>query len=338
MSFVRLENLAKAFRNLPAYESIDLAVDRGQICVLVGPSGCGKTTLLRSIAGLLSPDRGRILIDGRDVTALPAKDRGIGMVFQHYALFPNMNVRQNLEFGLRQHKVPAAERRRRVDAMIDLMGLSARAQARPAALSGGQKQRVALARALVLEPKLLLLDEPMSALDAQIRKRLREELKRLQTEIGFTAMLVTHDQDDALILGDQIAVMRAGKLEQVGTPLDVYHRPVNRSVASFIGDINVLEPAAIEAAFGLRTRQAWAIHPEGIAILPAGASGRSENHRAMATVKAGRILGPLIHYTLDVKGVRLHACALNDPASMPLLPGQTVEISVAPEWAHKLLD
>jgi putative spermidine/putrescine transport system ATP-binding protein len=338
MSFVTLERLAKAFRNVPAYEEIDLTVERGEVCVLVGPSGCGKTTLLRSIAGLVAPDGGRILIDGRDVTGVAAKDRGIGMVFQHYALFPNMNVRQNLEFGLRQQNVPAPERTRRIDAMIELMGLAARADARPAALSGGQKQRVALARALVLEPKLLLLDEPMSALDAQIRKRLREELKRLQTAVGFTAILVTHDQEDALTLGDRIAVMRAGRLEQVGTPLEIYHRPAKRSVASFMGDINVLEPGAIEAMFGLYTTHAWAVHPEVVALAAPGTPGRIESLRAPATVKAARILGPLVQYVLDVRGVPLRACALNDPAAKPAAPGNVVEIVVAPEHVQKLAD
>jgi len=149
---------------------------------------------------------------------------------------------------------------------------------------------------------------------------------------------VTHDQEDALILGDRIAVMRAGRLEQVGTPLDVYHRPAKRSVANFMGDINVLEPAAIEAVFGLRTSEAWAIHPEGISLAPGGMPGRIEGHRAKATVSAARVLGPLIRYTLDVKGVQLHACALNDPASRPLPSGSAVEISVAPACAHKLLD
>lgn len=180
MSYVEIRSLSKSFDVTPVFTDIDLDVAQGQICVLVGPSGCGKTTLLRAIAGLATPDGGSICIDGRDVTGVEAKNRGVGMVFQHYALFPNMTVEQNLAFGLQQKKMSAGEISQKVSAMIGLMGLESRAGARPAALSGGQRQRVALARALVLEPKLLLLDEPLSALDAQIRKRLRDELKKLQ--------------------------------------------------------------------------------------------------------------------------------------------------------------
>ena len=179
MSYVEIHGLSKRFGSTPVFEGIDLAVEHGSICVLVGPSGCGKTTLLRAVAGLARQDRGTIVIDGKDVSALEPNHRGVGMVFQHYALFPNMTVEENLAFGLEQQRLPTAEIARKVSGMIELMELGPRARARPQTLSGGQKQRVALARALVLEPKLLLLDEPLSALDAQIRKRLRDELKRL---------------------------------------------------------------------------------------------------------------------------------------------------------------
>ena len=187
--------------------------------------------------------------------------------------------------------------------MIELMGLASRADARPAALSGGQKQRVALARALVLEPKLLLLDEPMSALDAQIRKRLREEVKRLQSEVGFTAVLVTHDQEDALSMGDRIAVMQGGRFEQVGTPLEIYNRPANRSVASFIGDFNVMDPAMITQVFAREAHVSWAIHPEAIELNELNAVVDATSLSAEGQVSDMRVMGPVIRYGLEVRGV-----------------------------------
>jgi len=185
MSFVQLRGFAKAFGPTQVFTGVELDVAQGEMCILLGPSGCGKTTLLRAVVGLVQPDRGRLVIAGQDVTNLPPEARGIAMTFQHYALFPNMTVRQNLAFGLQQKRLPRAQVTAKVDAALALMELVPRADARPAQLSGGQKQRVALARALVLEPRLLLLDEPLSALDAQIRKRLRDELKRLQRETGL---------------------------------------------------------------------------------------------------------------------------------------------------------
>src|SRR3954454_22575685 len=243
MSFVVATRLAKSSDKTPVSTDIDLTIARGEMCVLVGPSGCGKTTLLRAVAGLTAPDRGRIEIDGVDVTDIPSQRRGVGMVFQHYALFPNLTVEQNLAFGLEHQKRSGVEIKRMVAEMIALVGLEDRAKARPQALSGGQKQRVALARALVTEPKLILFDEPMSALDAEIRKRLRIELKRLQKRLGFTGPFVTPDQEEALVIGDRIAVMREGRFEQTGTPIEIYNKPASRAVARFIGDFNVLEPA-----------------------------------------------------------------------------------------------
>ena len=251
MSYVEIRKLTKRFDGTMVFEDIDLDVEQGRICVLVGPSGCGKTTLLRAVAGLTRPDSGHIMIDGRDVTHVEAKHRGVGMVFQHYALFPNMTVEQNLAFGLEQKKLARPEIAKKVAAVIELMGLGPRAKAKPAALSGGQKQRVALARALVLEPKLLLLDEPLSALDAQIRKRLRDELKRLQQDVGFTAIFVTHDQEEAMMLGDQVAIMQQGRFAQIGAPAEIYNRPASLAVANFIGDFNILEPKAVERLFAL---------------------------------------------------------------------------------------
>ncbi|MDQ7246747.1 ABC transporter ATP-binding protein [Dongia sedimenti] len=335
MSYVEIRGLSKRFDDASVFEKIDFEVERGEMCVLVGPSGCGKTTLLRAIAGLVDPDEGRIAIDGREITALPPKARGIGMVMQQYALFPNMNVEQNLSFGLEQQKVPAAEIRRRVAAMVALVGLEARAKARPHALSGGQKQRVALARALVLEPKLLLLDEPMSALDAQIRKRLRDELKRLQREIGFTAIMVTHDQEEALVLGDRIAVMQAGRLSQVGSPHKVYGAPASAEVASFIGDFNILVPAAIERVFHHRPERSWAIHPGAFEVvgfrhLNGSVSLAPERgFEADATVAGMQMLGPVIRYHLQADTIALKMDVLNKPSHGPLAPGSPLRIRLA---------
>jgi len=209
---MRISGFAKAYGATQVFARVELDVAEGEMCILLGPSGCGKTTLLRAVAGLVQPDAGTLVIAGQDVTRLPPQARGIAMTFQGYALFPNMTVRQNLAFGLQQQRLSAAQVAAKVDAALALMELEPRADARPAQLSGWQKQRVALARALVLEPRLLLLDEPLSALDAQICKRLRDELKRLQRDTGFTAIMVTHDQEEALMLGDQVAVMNAGRI------------------------------------------------------------------------------------------------------------------------------
>lgn len=327
MSFVKIRNLAKRFGETPVFEGIDLDIEEGSICVLVGPSGCGKTTLLRAVAGLTRQDEGTIAIDGRDVSDLEPKHRGIGMVFQHYALFPNMTVEQNLAFGLEQQKLTPEAISKKVSGMISLMGLEPRAKARPHALSGGQKQRVALARALVLEPKLLLLDEPLSALDAQIRKRLREELKRLQREVGFTAMFVTHDQEEALLLGDRIAVMQAGRFSQVGTPAQIYNRPESLSVARFIGDFNILEPDAVERAFSLRPEAVWAIHPQVIGL----ANGKTApgHHRAEAKITAVHILGAIMRYSTEVNGIALKLDMLNRPTNAMYDPGDVIAIEVA---------
>ncbi len=309
MSFVQLRGFAKAFGPTQVFTGVELDVAQGEMCILLGPSGCGKTTLLRAVAGLVQPDRGRLVIAGQDVTNLPPEARGIAMTFQHYALFPNMTVRQNLAFGLQQKRLPRAQVTAKVDAALALMELVPRADARPAQLSGGQKQRVALARALVLEPRLLLLDEPLSALDAQIRKRLRDELKRLQRETGFTAILVTHDQEEALVLGDQVAVMNAGRIVQAASAREVYDRPATRFIAGFIGDFNVLEPDAVLRVFGERTDRAWAIHPEAIDFLPAAAG--QGGLMARATVTDIRIHGPVLRYLVSANGTELKVDALN---------------------------
>ena len=317
MSLVRIRGFAKSYGDTPVFAGVDLDVAQGEMCILLGPSGCGKTTLLRAVAGLVQPDAGTLEIGGKDATRLPPQARGIAMTFQHYALFPNMTVRQNLAFGLQQRsgvegrRLSRAEVAAKVDAALELMELAPRADARPAALSGGQKQRVALARALVLEPVLLLLDEPLSALDAQIRKRLRDELKRLQRETGFTAILVTHDQEEALVLGDQVAVMNAGRIVQAGPAREVYDRPATRWVAGFIGDFNLLEPEAVLRVFGEPTASAWAIHPEALDILATSPPPSGQALSTEATVTDMRVQGPVLRTLVQAHGTELKVDSLN---------------------------
>ncbi|MGE0237743.1 MAG: ABC transporter ATP-binding protein [Parvibaculaceae bacterium] len=331
MSYVEIRRLTKRFDGTMVFEDIDLDVAQGRICVLVGPSGCGKTTLLRAVAGLTRPDSGAIGIDGRDVTHVEAKHRGVGMVFQHYALFPNMTVEQNLAFGLEQKKLPRPEIARKVAAVIALMGLEPRAKARPAALSGGQKQRVALARALVLEPKLLLLDEPLSALDAQIRKRLRDELKRLQQDVGFTAIFVTHDQEEAMMLGDQVAIMQQGRFAQIGAPAEIYNRPKSLAVANFIGDFNILEPKAVERLFALSPVHAWAVRPEAIDVAkaPAPQGTHGNGLAAEVTVTAVQVLGAMVRLYTRGADVTIKADMVNKPGAPQFQIGDKARIHIA---------
>jgi putative spermidine/putrescine transport system ATP-binding protein len=238
---ITLTQCAKTFRGTRVLEPLDLRIDAGETLVLLGPSGCGKTTTLRMIAGLETPDAGgRIAFGDDDVTALPIEKRQVGMVFQSYALFPNLSVRGNIGYGLKIRRMPAAAARQRVDELLGMMRLTAHADKPIDQLSGGQRQRVALARALAVQPRVLLLDEPLTALDARLRDTLRSEMNALLRELGITTVYVTHDQAEAMELGDRIVVMSAGRIEQIGTPRDIYYRPANRSVAQFVGTINRL--------------------------------------------------------------------------------------------------
>jgi putative spermidine/putrescine transport system ATP-binding protein len=247
---LRVEALQKRFGAVTAVQGVDLDVPSGAFFTLLGPSGCGKTTILRSIAGIYAPDHGRILLDGKDVTTQPIHARNMALVFQNHALFPHMTAFDNVAFGLRMRRVPRAELRARVDealALVRLDGLGARL---PAQLSGGQQQRVALARALVVRPSLLLLDEPLSNLDARLRDELRVELRALQHRLGVTTILVTHDIEEAFVLSDRIAVLRAGQIEQIGTPRELYRTPATRFVANFVGPVNEIGLTSIESSNG----------------------------------------------------------------------------------------
>ncbi|RVV97707.1 ABC transporter ATP-binding protein [Mesobaculum littorinae] len=239
--FLKLDDLTLAYGDSIAVDRLNFEMREGELVALLGPSGCGKTTTMRSIAGLMKARSGRILLDGRDITRVPANKRGIGLVFQSYALFPHLSVRENVAFGLRIAGTPADERDRRVASALSAVGLESFADRAPAALSGGQQQRVALARSIVMEPRLLLLDEPLSNLDARLRLGMRTELARLQRELGIAMLYVTHDQVEALALADRVIVMQGGAIEQIGTPEDIYERPASPFVAKFIGFENTFE-------------------------------------------------------------------------------------------------
>ena len=261
---IHLQSVAKTFPDgTRALDPMQLEIAAGETLVLLGPSGCGKTTLLRIIAGLEMPDAGgRVLFDGTDVTALPIERRNVGMVFQSYALFPNMNVAENVGYGLRVRSVDSKEREKKIDELLALVQLEGYGERRVDQLSGGQRQRVALARALAVRPRALLLDEPLTALDAKLREQLRADIDRLLRSLAITSVYVTHDQSEAMALGDRVAVMEKGRIAQIGTPREIYFRPRTAFVADFIGTMNRmrLAPGAAESLF----------RPEDTRIVPAG--------------------------------------------------------------------
>jgi len=252
MAFLELNHVRKMFAGAvnPAVEDFNLAVERGEFVSFLGPSGCGKTTTLRMIAGFELPTEGRVMLDGVDITTRPPNKRNVGMVFQAYALFPNMTVAQNIAFGLKIARKPAAEITKRVDEMLRLIHLPQLANRYPYQLSGGQQQRVALARALAIQPQVLLLDEPLSALDAKIRVSLRTEIRQIQRALGITTIYVTHDQEEAMSLSDRIVVMSDGRMEQIGSPFEIYNFPKTRFVVSFVGTLNQLQARVLEPAAG----------------------------------------------------------------------------------------
>src|SRR4051794_33874486 len=233
-------NVTKQFGDFYALRDVSVSIDRGKLTALLGPSGGGKSTLLRIVAGLERPDTGRVYIDGQDMTDIPARRRGIGFVFQHYAAFPHMTVSDNVAFGLKVARTDKTSTQRRVDELLDLVHLSGLAQRYPSELSGGQRQRMALARALAVEPRLLLLDEPFGALDVKVREELRAWLRQLHEEVHVTTIIVTHDQEEAMEVAGQIVVLNEGRVEQVGSPRDLYEQPANEFVMSFVGPVNRL--------------------------------------------------------------------------------------------------
>ena len=281
---VELEGMSKHFDDVVAVQHMDLAIRPGEFFTMLGPSGCGKTTTLRVVAGFEEPTAGRVMIDGADVAGLPPHRRPTNTVFQTYALFPHLSVRDNVSFGLRRKKVPKGEISRRVAAELERVGLAAEANRRPAQLSGGMQQRVALARALVNLPKVLLLDEPLGALDLKLRKGLQIELKRIQREVGITFVYVTHDQEEALTMSDRIAVMNRGEVEQVGVPEDVYERPATTFVAGFIGVSNLM-PGTVASANGDRAT----VELEAGVNVEAHSNGLSSGERCHAVVRPEKL-------------------------------------------------
>lgn len=314
-------------RSIVAVEGADLTVYDGELFAILGPSGSGKTTVLRMIAGFEQPTAGTIRLGGVDVTTVPARSRDVNTVFQEYALFPHMTVAQNVEYGLKVRGVAKAERRRRAADALDMVRLGDHAGRRPAALSGGQRQRVALARALVGRPRVLLLDEPLGALDLKLREQMQVELKAIQREVGITFVIVTHDQDEALTLCDRLAVFNDGRIEQIGPAREVYENPVNRFVADFVGTSNVLDGPAAESLVG--RPGTFAIRPERIAV--SAPDTATPGWRSVpATVSEIIYAGPVTRIAAAAApDVTLTATVLTDSTSLPVDLGHGTPVTLA---------
>ena len=343
---LQLQGLTKSFGDQRAVDAVSLMVREGEIVALLGPSGCGKTTTLRMIAGFEAPSGGTVRLDGRDVTAQRPNQRGIGLVFQDYALFPHMTVAQNIDYGMRQQRVPPAERAARRAALMRLARLEGLDARRPAQLSGGQQQRVALARALAVRPRLLLLDEPLSNLDARLREALRGELRDILRAAGTTALVVTHAQDEAMALADRIVVMNRGRIEQADTPETLYREPATRFVAEFIGRSLWFSGAILAGTLlanetrRFRTVEGIELVVTGDAAAPCGVSIRPEHVRLAArpsdvnllpaTVERVAFFGAELHYGLRLAGGRAIELVLS--ASLPdrPQPGQALTLAVDP--------
>src|SRR5881409_1319953 len=278
MAYLELQNLHRDFGTVKALDGIEIALGEGEFLSLLGPSGCGKTTALRLVAGFDRPNEGRILVEGKDLTGVAPNRRDMGMVFQAYSLFPNMTARHNVEFGLKIRGKDKADRGKRVEDLLELVGLGHAMDRYPHQLSGGMQQRVALARALAIEPRVLLLDEPLSALDAKVRVQLREEIRRIQLEFGITTLYVTHDQEEALSVSDHVAVMYGGRIEQMGTPSEMYSRPATPFVAEFIGTMNRLEATVTDPANG-------AVTHGGVTLQLDAARGRERGERVLVLIR-----------------------------------------------------
>jgi putative spermidine/putrescine transport system ATP-binding protein len=316
-AFLEVENLVKAFGTTTVVKGVSFAFDKGEFISLLGPSGCGKTTILRMIAGFERPTSGAIRVDGEDITHLKPNERKLGMVFQAYALFPNLTVGDNIGFGLKIAGMPNDQRRARIKEMLDLIGLPGYEKRYPYEMSGGQQQRVALARAIAPKPRLLLLDEPLSALDAKIRVSLREEIRAIQRELGITTVFVTHDQEEAMSISDRIVVMNAGNIEQLGSAHEIYNRPQTRFVANFVGQINALPPAT----FGPDR----AIRPELISLVP-----RLDTDTTLTgTVTDIQFLGSVLRLRVDANGTLINIDTFNGNTASPPQRGDTVTLHLA---------
>ncbi|HEV8685698.1 MAG TPA: ABC transporter ATP-binding protein [Gaiellaceae bacterium] len=278
MAYVELQELRREFGDVVALDGVSLSLEEGEFLSLLGPSGCGKTTALRLVAGFDRPDAGRIVVDGKDMTRVPPNRRDMGMVFQAYSLFPNMTAERNIGFGLKIRGVGGEKRSRKIAELLELVGLERAAKRYPHQLSGGMQQRVALARALAIEPRVLLLDEPLSALDAKVRVQLREEIRRIQTQLGITTIYVTHDQEEALSISDRVSVLSQGQIEQIGTPSEIYGAPSTPFVAEFVGTMNRLEATVLDGERG-------EIDHGGVRLTVDAARGRRHGERVLVLVR-----------------------------------------------------
>jgi putative spermidine/putrescine transport system ATP-binding protein len=336
---VRLENLVRRYGAVTALDGLSLTLAPGELVALLGPSGCGKTTALRLLAGLEEADEGKVVIGGEDVTDLPANKRNIGMVFQAYSLFPHMVAWENVAFGLQMRGVGTAERKQRAQEVLELVGLGRFANRYANQMSGGQQQRVALARALAIQPQVLLLDEPLSALDAKVRARLRDEIRRVQLEVGITTLFVTHDQEEALAIADRVGVMQSGRLEQLGPPTLVYSRPATPFVADFVGLTNQMPGTVRAGAVEVRgasiplvqpdTPEGPAtalIRPEAVSIT--GADG--SDGPLVGTVIAVAFLGAISRVTVDL-GDRTVLAQLPTSAASEYPAGSKVRLVIRPD-------
>jgi len=320
MSFLSIQNLHKNYGSTAIFSDINAEIERGEFVTLLGPSGCGKSTLLRCIAGLTEVNGGKILLGGDDLVPLAPQKRGIGMVFQSYALFPNMTAAQNVAFGLRMQKVGKEESAARVQEALAMVELGDFAGRYPHQLSGGQCQRVALARSLVTRPRLLLLDEPLSALDARIRKHLREQIRSIQQELGLTTIFVTHDQEEALVMSDRIFLMNAGRIVQSGDAETLYTAPADAFAAGFIGNYNLLDAPTASRLLGRPLSSQVAIRPEAIVLGQGPIS---------AIIRSHALLGNIIRYRVDAGGVELLVDVLNRSADDLHANGQPISLDIA---------
>lgn len=336
---VEFRNVIKKFGQFTAIPDLSLTIEPGELVTLLGPSGCGKTTTLRMLAGLESPSAGAILIGGQDVTRLPADRRDVSMVFQSYALFPHMSVAQNVAYGLESGGMKPAEARERAAAGLAQVGLEGLGGRLPAELSGGQQQRVAVARALVLEPQVLLLDEPLSNLDARLRRRVRTEIRELQQRLGFTAVYVTHDQEEALAVSDRIVVMKDGIVAQVGTPRELYEAPASEFIADFIGEANVVEGRVLSVSGDIAQVDVGGVTlglpARGVSEGPARLAMRANAGRVRAdgqgvpgTVASSAYLGDHVEYEID--GPLGRVFVKDDSSDTPLRVGTAVVLDLSP--------
>ncbi len=326
MAYIEFKNIDKFYGDNHVLKGINLEIEKGDFVTLLGPSGCGKSTLLRCLAGLEEISGGQILLDGEDITNKDPKDRNIGMVFQQYSLFPNMTVEQNLSFGLKLQKLPADEIHKRVADAIEMVDLKGKEKEYPGNLSGGQQQRVALARGIVMRPKVLLLDEPLSAIDAKLRKSLQTSIRRIHKELGLTSVFVTHDQDEAMVMSDVIHLFHEGNIEQSGSPVEVYTKPVTTFAAGFIGNYNILDSRAMEVMTGKKWNRQVAIRPETFMLSREPITTEDYTMQGRITDYVPR--GNVLRYKISINNVEVYADVLFRSISMYNV-GDSVNVGIA---------